>query len=172
VVTDTELEAMKAQKNKVNGQKVPYPFSTAKQMLEMAARSGLTIAQMKRANEEMTMSRDDLDAGLDRIWSAMTSCIDRGLKGEGIMPGGLKVRRRAQSIHDKLQDEWRSNKINPLLANDWLSVYAMAVNEENAVGGRVVTAPTNGAAASFRRPSAITCISMMMPIRTASATIC
>ena len=146
VVTDTELDSMKAQKNKVSGHKVPYPFSTAKQMLEMAGRSGMTIAQMKRANEEVTMSRDDLDAGLDRIWSAMTSCIDRGLKGEGIMPGGLKVRRRAQSIHDKLQDEWRSNKINPLLANDWLSVYAMAVNEENAVGGRVVTAPTNGAA--------------------------
>ena len=146
VVTDTELEAMKTQKNKASGQKVPYPFSTAKQMLDMAARSGLTIAQMKRANEEATMSRDDLDAGLDRIWSAMSNCIDRGLQGEGIMPGGLKVRRRANAIHGKLQDEWRSNKINPLLANDWLSVYAMAVNEENAVGGRVVTAPTNGAA--------------------------
>jgi len=62
------------------------------------------------------------------------------------MPGGLKVRRRARSIHDKLQEEWRSNKANPLLANDWLSVYAMAVNEENAAGGRVVTSPTNGAA--------------------------
>src|SRR5690606_37460464 len=126
--------------------KVPFPFASAKRMLEMAERSGMTIAQMKRANEEATMSRDDLDAGLDRIWGAMKSCIDRGLKNEGIMPGGLKVRRRARSIHDKLQEEWRSNKANPLLANDWLSVYAMAVNEENAAGGRVVTSPTNGAA--------------------------
>src|SRR5690606_5887418 len=102
--------------------------------------------QMKRANEEATMSRDALDARLDRIWDAMKACIDRGLAVDGIMPGGLKVRRRARQIHDKLQEEWRSNKVNPLLANDWLSVYAMAVNEENAGGGRIVTAPTNGAA--------------------------
>jgi len=146
VVTDTELEAMRAAKNKPAGIKVPYPFATAEQMLDMAARSGLTIAQMKRANEECSISREELDAGLDRIWGAMNACIDRGLSQDGIMPGGLKVRRRARAIHDKLQDEWRSNKSNPLLANDWLSVYAMAVNEENAAGGRVVTSPTNGAA--------------------------
>lgn len=146
VVTDTELEAMRASKAKSSDKKVPFPFSTARQMLEMAERSGLTIAQMKRANEEVDMSPEELDAGLDRIWGAMKSCIDRGLQGEGIMPGGLKVRRRARMIHDKLQEEWRSNRVNPLLANDWLSVYAMAVNEENAAGGRVVTSPTNGAA--------------------------
>ncbi|MBD9372490.1 L-serine ammonia-lyase [Rhizobium sp. ARZ01] len=146
VVTDTELEAMRATKARASERKIPFPFATAKEMLEMAARSGLTIAQMKRANEETAMSREELDAGLDRIWGAMKSCIDRGLQGEGIMPGGLKVKRRARMIHDKLQDEWRSNKANPLLANDWLSVYAMAVNEENAAGGRVVTSPTNGAA--------------------------
>ena len=148
VVTDTELEQMRADKKKpaAAGERIPFPFASAKQMLEMAERSGLSIAQMKRANEETRMSSDDLDAGLDRIWAAMSSCIDRGLKVDGIMPGGLKVRRRARAIHDKLQEEWRSNRINPLLANDWLSVYAMAVNEENAAGGRVVTAPTNGAA--------------------------
>ncbi|NTF87259.1 L-serine ammonia-lyase [Agrobacterium rhizogenes] len=147
VVTDTELEQMRADKKKASsGERIPFPFSTAKQMLDMAERSGLSIAQMKRANEETRMSSDELDAGLDRIWTAMSNCIDRGLKVDGIMPGGLKVRRRARSIHDKLQEEWRSNRINPLLANDWLSVYAMAVNEENAAGGRVVTAPTNGAA--------------------------
>ncbi|WP_413709534.1 L-serine ammonia-lyase [Rhizobium sp. Rhizsp82] len=147
VVTDTELEQMRAKKKAVAGAtKVPYPFATAAQMLEMADRSGLTIAQMKRANEESQRSREELDAGLDKIWEAMRSCIERGLKVDGIMPGGLKVRRRARQIHDKLQEEWRSNRINPLLANDWLSVYAMAVNEENAAGGRVVTAPTNGAA--------------------------
>ena len=76
----------------------------------------------------------------------MNGCIDRGLAQDGIMPGGLKVRRRARKLHDKLQEEWRQNRPNPLLANDWLSIYAMAVNEENAAGGRVVTAPTNGAA--------------------------
>ncbi len=148
VVTDTELEQMRADKKKpaAAGARVPFPFASAKQMLEMSERSGLSIAQMKRANEETHMSAEELDAGLDRIWSAMSSCIDRGLKVDGIMPGGLKVRRRARAIHDKLQEEWRSNRINPLLANDWLSVYAMAVNEENAAGGRVVTAPTNGAA--------------------------
>jgi len=146
VVTDTELEAMKANRNKDTGKPVPYPFASARQMLAMAARSGLSIAQMKRANEESHMSGEELDAGLDRIWSAMSGCIDRGLGGEGVMPGGLKVRRRARILHDKLQDEWRQNRRNPLLANDWLSVYAMAVNEENASGGRVVTAPTNGAA--------------------------
>ncbi len=146
VVTDTELEVMRAKRKAPSGDRIPFPFATARQMLDMADRSGLTIAQMKRANEESHMSRVQLDEGLDRIWAAMESCIDRGLKTEGIMPGGLKVRRRARAIHDKLQEEWRSNHVNPLLANDWLSVYAMAVNEENAAGGRVVTAPTNGAA--------------------------
>jgi L-serine dehydratase len=76
----------------------------------------------------------------------MRDCIERGISQEGILPGGLKVRRRARSIHDKLREEWKLNRHNPLLANDWLAVYAMAVNEENAAGGRVVTAPTNGAA--------------------------
>ena len=76
----------------------------------------------------------------------MKGCIDRGLSQEGIMPGGLKVRRRARQLHDRMQEDWQNNRPNPLLANDWLSVYAMAVNEENAGGGRVVTAPTNGAA--------------------------
>ncbi|MGG7518674.1 L-serine ammonia-lyase [Allorhizobium undicola] len=148
VVTDTELEAMQARKKaeQTASVKIPYPFSTARQMLAMASASGLSIAQMKRANEEAVMSREALNAGLDRLWEVMSGCIDRGLRVEGQLPGGLKVKRRAKAIHDKLQEEWRSNRFNPVLANDWLSVYAMAVNEENAAGGRVVTAPTNGAA--------------------------
>lgn len=146
IVTDTELEAMRASKKTASDARVPYPFSSAKQMLEMSQGSGLTIAQMKRANELTKMSAAELDEGVDRIWDAMRNCIDRGLKVDGIMPGGLKVKRRARAIHDRLNEEWRSNRLNPLLANDWLSVYAMAVNEENAGGGRVVTAPTNGAA--------------------------
>lgn len=147
IVTEDELNATRISGGKQQvDNNVPYPFATAKQMLEMSAASGLSIAEMKRANEETRMSREQLDAGLDKIWDAMRSCIERGLSQEGIMPGGLKVRRRAKQLHDKLNEEWRLNRFNPLLANDWLSVYAMAVNEENAAGGRVVTAPTNGAA--------------------------
>jgi L-serine dehydratase len=125
---------------------VPYPFSNADAMLAMARDSGLSIAAMKRANEERHLDRATLDARLDAIWTAMSGCIDRGIGQDGVMPGGLNVRRRARRIHDQLQEEWRQNRVNPLIANDWLSVYAMAVNEENAAGGRVVTAPTNGAA--------------------------
>ncbi|MBO6716635.1 MAG: L-serine ammonia-lyase [Rhizobiaceae bacterium] len=146
VVSEEELQKLKAREKPPVEKGVPYPFANAKQMLAMAAESGLSIAEMKRANEETNMSRAELDAGLDAIWGAMRACIERGLSQDGIMPGGLKVRRRARQLHDKLEDEWSRNRPNPLLANDWLSVYAMAVNEENAAGGRIVTAPTNGAA--------------------------
>jgi L-serine dehydratase len=146
VVSEEELQRLKNASAAPAAKGVPYPFRNAKEMLAMAARSGLSIAEMKRANEEIHTSRDDLDAGLDGIWNAMLGCIERGLSQEGIMPGGLKVKRRARRLHDRLQDEWSRNRPNPLLANDWLSIYAMAVNEENAAGGRVVTAPTNGAA--------------------------
>ncbi|TIT04136.1 L-serine ammonia-lyase [Mesorhizobium sp.] len=150
VVSEEELQRMKAKGSvTTEGKKVPYPFKNAVEMLSMAAKSGLSIADMKRVNEETQMSREELDAGLDGIWSAMKSCIERGLSQDGIMPGGLKVRRRARQLHDKLQEQWRQNRPNPLLANDWLSIYAMAVNEENAAGGRVVTAPTNGAAGTL-----------------------
>ncbi len=146
VVTEEELDALKARTKPAVEHDVPYPFANAAQMLAMAEKSGLSIAEMKRANEETKMSREELDEGLDRIWSAMRGCIERGLSKDGQLPGGLKVRRRARYLHDRLQEEWRTNRRNPLLANDWLSVYAMAVNEENAAGGRVVTSPTNGAA--------------------------
>ena len=146
VMTDTELEADRAKKGVPELKSVPYPFANATQMLEMAEKSGLSIAEMKRANEIAHRSEEELDAELDRVWDAMDSCVERGLRGEGILPGGLKVKRRARLMHEKLEDDWKSNRINPLQANDWLSVFAMAVNEENAAGGRVVTAPTNGAA--------------------------
>jgi len=150
VVSEEELQRMKAKTSApAAGKRVPYPFANAVEMLAMASRSGLSIAEMKRANEEIHMERGDLDAGLDAVWDAMSRCIDRGLSQDGIMPGGLKVRRRARQLHDKLQEQWSQNRPNPLLANDWLSIYAMAVNEENAAGGRVVTAPTNGAAGTL-----------------------
>ena len=89
---------------------------------------------------------DDFDARLMDIWETMNACIDRGLSKDGILPGGLKVKRRAKEIHQKLTEEKGLNTFNPMEANEWLSVFAMAVNEENAAGGKIVTAPTNGAA--------------------------
>ena len=128
------------------GPPVPFPFRTARQMLDMAAETGLSIAAMKRRNEETRRTKDQIDAGLARIWAVMTACIDRGLSTDGILPGGLHVRRRARAIHDSLMAERGLNLTAPHTVNDWMAAYAMAVNEENAAGGQVVTAPTNGAA--------------------------
>lgn len=128
------------------GPAVPFPFATADEMLQMASKSSKSIAEMKRANELSRMPGADLDKGLVRIWEVMNDCIDRGLNNDGILPGGLQVRRRAKGIHDALQAERGMNLTAPHTINDWMSTYAMAVNEENAAGGQVVTAPTNGAA--------------------------
>ena len=125
---------------------VPHPFATASEMLLMGRDSGRSIAAMKRENELARAPGIDLDHALDRIWSAMDSCINRGLAETGTLPGGLKVKRRAKEIHQKLLAEHGANSLQPHRVMDWLSIYAMAVNEENAGGGRVVTAPTNGAA--------------------------
>ena len=125
---------------------VPYPFETAAEMLAMAGTSGLSIAAMKRANELRFRTGAEIDAGIARLWQVMTDCIARGMAGTGILPGGLKVRRRAKGIHDALLAERGLNMTAPHTINDWMSLYAMAVNEENAAGGQVVTAPTNGAA--------------------------
>ena len=125
---------------------VPYAFETADEMLAMARASGLSIAAMKRANELKYRSSAEIDRGIARLWEVMNACIDRGMAGEGILPGGLKVRRRAKGIHQALLAERGLNLTAPHVINDWMSLYAMAVNEENAAGGQVVTAPTNGAA--------------------------
>jgi len=124
----------------------PYPFDSAAQMLSMARESGLDIAAMKRANELTRLCAADLDTGIARIWSVMNACIERGLETEGILPGGLRVTRRAPAIRRALEAERGLNQTPPHVINDWMSCYAMAVNEENAAGGQVVTAPTNGAA--------------------------
>ncbi len=124
----------------------PYPFHSAAEMLAMARDSGLSIAEMKRANELTRHDPLKLDQGVKRLWSVMNACIDRGLEGSGELPGGLRVRRRAGAILTSLRAEHGLNLAPPHVINDWISVYAMAVNEENAAGGQVVTAPTNGAA--------------------------
>jgi L-serine dehydratase len=148
VLTERELKGatLKGDDAKVDR---PYPFATAAEMLAMGEASGLSIAAMKRANETAGGHGPldgNLDSGLDRLWAVMDACIDRGLATDGTLPGGLKVRRRARAIHQALVAERGNNLAQPHTVNDWLSVYAIAVNEENAAGGQVVTAPTNGAA--------------------------
>ena len=143
VLSEEELAAGTAGGTKVD---IPYPFESAAAMLRMARESAKTIAAMKRANELMLHSPPDLDAGIARIWQVMNACIDRGLSTDGTLPGGLKVRRRANALHEALKAEYGLNITAPHVINDWMSCYAMAVNEENAAGGQVVTAPTNGAA--------------------------
>ncbi len=143
VVTEAELDQDSAPQAAIT---VPYPFKSAAQMLEMAADSGLTIAQMKRANEIAFHGLSRLESGIARLWQVMSDCIDRGLATEGTLPGGLNVRRRAPAIHAALLAERGLNLAPPHSINDWISCYAMAVNEENAAGGQVITAPTNGAA--------------------------
>ena len=123
-----------------------YPFSTAREMLALGEKYGKTIAEMKRTNEQVHIDASQLDERLDSLWKTMSGCIDRGLREDGILPGGLNVRRRARKIYERLVDQRGSNMAQPHVANDWMSVYAMAVNEENAAGGKVVTSPTNGAA--------------------------
>src|SRR5579859_1095298 len=145
VVTAAEREAPKVSASE-DTTPWPYPFGNAAAMLRMARASGQTIAAMKYQNERAVRSAGDIEQGLERIWAVMNGCIERGLAQEGELPGGLRVRRRARKIHQQLIAERRANSSQPHAATDWLSVYAMAVNEENAAGGKVVTAPTNGAA--------------------------
>jgi len=126
--------------------KVPHPFENADQMLVMAAASGKTIAQMKWENEQARSGPECLRSRIDTIWGVMNNCIEAGLATGGILPGGLNLRRRAKNIHGQLLAEQGQNVTPPHIINDWIAAYAMAVNEENAAGGQVVTAPTNGAA--------------------------
>ncbi|AXA90767.1 L-serine ammonia-lyase [Massilia sp. YMA4] len=124
---------------------VPYPFDTMADLLAHGERTGLTIPHMLRANELARIGEAELDAGLDRIWNVMRSCIAHGLETSGQLPGGLNVKRRAAALWRQAQGADRANEL-PHDALNGVSLYAMAVNEENAAGGRVVTAPTNGAA--------------------------
>ncbi|WP_305987991.1 L-serine ammonia-lyase [Roseibium sp. MMSF_3544] len=147
VVSEAELRKTTNEPvNELTTQNVPYPFASAKQMLEMGREAELSIAAMKLQNECCDKPCGEVEAGIDRLWAAMDSCINRGLTQAGILPGGLKVKRRAADIYQQLIREGRSNPLFEHNVVDWLGVYAMAVNEENAAGGRVVTAPTNGAA--------------------------
>ncbi len=126
------------------GRRAPYDFGSAADLLAHCRRENLSIEELILRNEDAIRPRQETFDGIDRIWKAMRDCIERGLRTGGVLPGGLSVRRRAPALYAKLLEAPHANEREQLF--DWLNVYAMAVNEENAAGGRVVTAPTNGAA--------------------------
>lgn len=127
---------------------VPYPFNNAAELLEQCRKHGLSISELVLANECHYRDKSDVFSYLDTIWEVMQDCVIQGCKNSGILPGGLDVKRRAQDLHVQLRAEKDTaiTKTDKLAAMDWVDLYALAVNEENANGGKVVTAPTNGAA--------------------------
>jgi L-serine dehydratase len=125
---------------------VPYPFKSGTDLLEQCTRSGLSISELMLANEKSWRTEDQIRQGLLTIWKVMQDCVRRGCESEGILPGGMKVKRRAANLHRQLSCTGDDTARDPLHVMDWVNLYALAVNEENAAGGRVVTAPTNGAA--------------------------
>ena len=125
---------------------LPLPFKSGDALLALAQEKQLSIAQIMRINERHWRSDSEIDTGLQRLWQAMQDCVERGCRTDGVLPGGFKVRRRAAPLHRALIDKPQAIRDDPLLVMDWVNLYALAVNEENAAGGRVVTAPTNGAA--------------------------
>jgi L-serine dehydratase len=126
--------------------RVPFPFASAEELLELTAREQASIATLMLRNECALRSAHEVQVGLDQIFSAMNACIDRGLHQTGVLPGGLNVKRRAATLRAALEHRELGDIQDPLTAMDWINVWAIAVNEENASGGKVVTAPTNGAA--------------------------
>ncbi|MEU1980603.1 L-serine ammonia-lyase [Nocardia sp. NPDC019395] len=126
------------------GTSIPHPFRTGDELFGRAARTGLHVSEIALANENALRPGADIAAGLDRIWTAMRDCVTAGLRTDGALPGALAVRRRAPGLYRRLMAA--GEPLDPLHQLDWVNAFAMAVNEENAAGGRVVTAPTNGAA--------------------------
>ncbi len=125
---------------------LPHPFNSGAELLAECERSGLSIAQLMFENEKAWRSEDEIREGLRELWQAMQGCVARGMRAGGTLPGGLHVVRRAPALHAELASKPEAAMRDPLTVLDWVNLYALAVNEENAAGGRVVTAPTNGAA--------------------------
>jgi L-serine dehydratase len=125
---------------------IPYPFESGDTLLAQAGAHGLTIAELMYRNELARRPQAEVESGIDAILAAMDACIERGMRQHGELPGGLRVRRRAAQVREAILARMEANIPDPLAAMDWVNLWAMAVNEENASGGRVVTAPTNGAA--------------------------
>ncbi len=124
---------------------IPHPFSTGDDLLMLAEKHGLSISTLMLENEKASRSEDEVRSGVLELVAAMEACVKRGCEREGVLPGGLKVKRRAAALHRRLRSDPRAGT-DPLIVMDWVNLWALAVNEENAAGGRVVTAPTNGAA--------------------------
>ena len=124
----------------------PYPFTCAAELMAHCERTGMSISSLLLANENALRPEEETRSRLDAIWQAMQDCVKRGCSQEGVLPGGLKVKRRAKAIYENLRSNSEACLNDPLTILDWVNLYALAVNEENAAGGRVVTAPTNGAA--------------------------
>ncbi|WP_347108763.1 L-serine ammonia-lyase [Paenarthrobacter sp. S56] len=125
---------------------LPYPFTSGDELLAICEREGKSISDVMLANELVWRTEEELRERLLGIWAVMRECVDNGCSAEGILPGGLSVRRRAPSLFRKLAETDATTSSDPLLAMEWVNLFALAVNEENAAGGRIVTAPTNGAA--------------------------
>ncbi|GGP04774.1 L-serine ammonia-lyase [Nonomuraea glycinis] len=139
---------------------LPYPFTTGEELLKHCSTAGLSISALMLENEKaFGRTEAEIRAEILHLWQVMSECVRRGIAKEGVLPGGLKVKRRANPLHRRLQSE--SPEKDPLQAMDWLSLFALAVNEENAAGGRVVTAPTNGAAGII--PAVLTYYSRFTP---------
>ena len=129
-----------------NDDQVPYPFKSADELLQLCDETGLPISALILENETTWNTKAEVQSQLESIWQVMQDSIEKGCQSEGVMPGGLKVKRRAAQMHRKLSSQIHTSSDDPLSVLDWVTVYALAVNEENAMGGRIVTAPTNGAA--------------------------
>lgn len=143
IVEESEFAAQKAEKFAEQQVDAPFPFSTAAELLSICHENGFSISTLMMRNELSLISEEELQGRLLKIWQVMQECVENGISTEGILPGGLKVHRRASGLYRKLKNE---NSNDPMQAMDWVNLFALAVNEENAAGGRVVTAPTNGAA--------------------------
>jgi L-serine dehydratase len=158
IATDSELRA-----GKRPDIHVPHPYVNAEELLTRSEQTGLSISELMRVNEASFRPDAETSQRLDAVWDAMQECVRNGCGRDGLLPGGLKVRRRAKAIAERLRSTPEASLSDPLTILDWVNLYALAVNEENAAGGRVVTAPTNGAAGiipavlhyavRFRRPA-------------------
>lgn len=144
VICEDDISSQDNTKNKEI--QIPYPFSSANELIELCEKYNLKISELIMQNEKAVRSEIEIKKKLDDIWEVMQKSVLDGCKKEGIMPGGLKVSRRAHQLYDKLSSKQNYSMVDPLEVMDWIDLFALAVNEENACGGRVVTAPTNGAA--------------------------
>ena len=142
IIKDEDFDATKAHAASLQAS-VPLPFKTAEELLSLCKTNGLSISSLMLRNESTFRPKHEVKQQLHNIWLVMKACIQRGIESEGILPGGLKVVRRAPGLYRRLQTEHTND---PMQTMDWVNLFALAVNEENAAGGRIVTAPTNGAA--------------------------